>query len=79
MGALSRLRAVGSNVQAEYDEMVADGPTESQPILLSMEQLRKPQIYKPIVASLGLSFFQQVRNLKFTVKLAVSYFIVRVT
>ena len=63
IGALTRLRGLGSNVEAEYEAMTAQGATEPAPIILPLSEIMRPQIRKAIFCSLGLAFFQQVRYL----------------
>lgn len=62
LGSLGRLRAEGSELDKEYTAMTKQGPVEPQPILLPLSQLKRPQIYKSILTSVGLAFFTQVSH-----------------
>ncbi|KAI1299215.1 Facilitated trehalose transporter Tret1 [Halotydeus destructor] len=58
-GSLARLRSPDSDIAAEYDEMTKDGPSEPQPKILGFDQIKQRNVWKPLLAACGLSFFQQ--------------------
>lgn len=58
LNALKRLRSESSQIDAEFEE-ISKTPSERQPMILSWEQIKTPNVYYPLFYVCGMLFFQQ--------------------
>ncbi|RWS02509.1 Facilitated trehalose transporter Tret1-like protein [Dinothrombium tinctorium] len=56
--ALTKLRTPNSDIQKELNE-INEVISESKSVLITFEELKKPEVWKPLLLGIGLMFFQQ--------------------